>query len=114
MEERRRHERFATVFPAEVTDRETGRIVGLVADISAGGLMLRAEKPLGRGRILRLVVELPLAGGEKRTTGIEVRVRWCEEDLEPATYVVGLEFTGTTPAGCPLAKDLLRALKDLS
>jgi hypothetical protein len=111
MDERRRFDRHEHVFPAEIKDLGTGRLVGLVADISSGGMMLRAEAPLDRQQKLQLRVELPPASGEQEPVPFEARVRWCEPDLEPATHVIGLEFGGKTPPGGTIAELLLKALK---
>jgi hypothetical protein len=112
MDERRRHERFASVFPSEVRERQGGRIVGLVADISSGGLMLRTQAPRSTGQDLQLIVELP-PDRQPREVPIEARVSWCESDIAPGTFVVGLAFCGTTAPDGPVAMDLLHALKSV-
>jgi len=112
MDERRRHERYGRVFPAEVTNRETKAVIGLLADVSSGGLMVRAERPLAPGTRLKLAVELPPAGSERRDVFVEARVCWCDEDLEPGSHVLGLEFVGATPESSPIVENLIRVLKD--
>ncbi len=114
MDERRRHERFGGVFPAEVRDRGNGHVVGLVSDISSGGMMLRTETPLDPGRTIELAVELPARAPEPGPVDVDVRVRWCEPDLEPGVHVVGLAFTGQTPPTDPRVQGLVRVLKSVS
>lgn len=113
MDERRQQERFASVFPSEVRERRRDRIVGLVADVSSGGLLLRAQAPPTAGQTLQLVVELP-PGREPREVPIEARVCWCEPDIAPGTFVVGLAYCGATMPDSPVAMDLLHALKSTS
>ncbi len=113
MDERRRHERIDSVFRAEVRERESGRTVGLVADISSGGMLLRVEAPLPLGQDLELVVVLPPQGSIAREVPVDARVRWCEPDIAPGTHVAGLAFRGRTPPDGPAAMGLIRRLKDL-
>jgi c-di-GMP-binding flagellar brake protein YcgR len=114
MDERRRQVRYPTVFQAEVTDVGAGRVIGHLADISAGGLMIRCGTALEKGRELKLKIELPARQADGVEARVEVRVRWCEPDLEPQTHVAGLGFIGTTPPGSALVQELVRVLKDAS
>jgi hypothetical protein len=111
MDERRRQERHSKVFPAEVRDGARGRIVGLVADVSTGGMLVRAETPQPAGERLRLIVELPTRDGQREQVAIEAQVRWCEPDLDPGTHVIGLAFAGKTPADGPIARSLVQNLR---
>jgi hypothetical protein len=112
MDERRRHQRHDQVFQAEACLRQGERTtVGLVADVSSGGLLLRADAPQTPGDSLDLLVLLPPQGGEAREVPIEARVRWCEPDIAPGTYVIGLAFIGATPPDGAVAMNLLRRLK---
>ena len=111
MDDRRRHERFSDVFRAELRDRATGLAAGLVADISSGGLLARAEAPRAPGEELDLVVVLPVQDRVAREVPIQVVVRWCEPDLAPGAYVLGLAFRGATPPDGPTAVSLIRLLK---
>ena len=111
MDERRRQERHTQVYPAEVRDGGRGRSLGLVADISTGGMLLRTEDPLPVGERLRLIVELPQRGEQREQAAVETQVRWCEPDLDPGTHVVGLAFVGKTPPDGPAATALMQALR---
>jgi len=107
MKERRDGERREAMMPAEVSDAGTGQVVGLLADISIGGMMLRTEAPLARGGRLRLNVQVP--GGDDALT-VEASVRWCEPDLDPSMHLAGLEFRGATPPGSPVVDAIRRRL----
>lgn len=113
MDERRRQERFRSVSQAEVRERASQRTIGLVADVSSGGLMLHAEAPLTPGLDLELVVVLPRQNHVAREIPISARVRWCEADIAPGTHVIGLAFSGQTPPEGPDALNLLRLLKGI-
>jgi len=111
MKERREFERRESLLPAEVTDAGTGEVVGLLADISNGGMMLRTEAPLARGTRLRLRVELPDTGGRSGALAVETTVRWCEPDLDPSSHLAGLEFLGATPPGSAVVEEIRRRLR---
>lgn len=111
MDERRRRERHNDVFRAEVRARESGAEIGLVADISSGGMLLHTDTPLTPGEDLELVVILPGADHTERELPVEARVRWCEEDIAPGTHIIGLAFHGATPPDGPVAMNLVRLLK---
>jgi hypothetical protein len=110
MKERRDCERREAVLPAEVCDAGTGEVVGLLADISTGGMMLRSESPLARGTRLRLRVQLPGSGVADDALAVEAAVRWCEPDLDPSVHLAGLEFRGVTPPGSAVVEEIRRRL----
>jgi len=110
MKERRGDERREAVMPAEVSDAATGEVVGLLADISVGGMMLRTEAPLARGTRLRLRVQVPGSGDDGDALAVEASVRWCEPDLDPSVHLAGLEFRGATPPGSPVVEAIRRRL----
>ncbi len=114
MDERRSQIRYPTVFQAEIVDLGDDRTIGHLADISTGGLMIRAGEALDRGRVLKLKVELPALQADSVEARVEVKVRWCEPDLTPGSHVAGLAFTGATPADGALVQELVRVLKDAS
>ena len=92
MSQERKDERQPAAYHAEVRRRDTGEIIGHLADISAGGCMLTAERCVDPGTRLSLVVELPRQTGRDDSVPVEARVRWCEEDLTPGLFSVGLQF----------------------
>ncbi|MEZ4387094.1 MAG: PilZ domain-containing protein [Candidatus Krumholzibacteriia bacterium] len=110
MKVRRVFERRESVLQADVSDAATGEVVGLLTDISSGGMMLRTEAPLPRGDQRRLRVELPAADQRSGQLVVEAAVRWCEPDLDPSAYLVGFEFRGLTPPGCVVVDEIRRRL----
>jgi hypothetical protein len=110
MKERRDDERREAVLPAEVCDAGTGEVVGLLADISTGGMMLRSDTPLARGTRLRLRVQLPGSGPADDAPAVEASVCWCEPDLDPSVHLAGLEFRGVTPPGSAVVEEIRRRL----
>lgn len=111
MDERRREDRHPPVLQAEIRDRQSGEVLGLLADISTGGMMLRAEQPLRPRQKLNLAVELP--GTPSPGVTVDVTVRWSEPDLDPSIHLIGLSFTGKTPPDNPQVLAMVKALKSV-
>jgi Tfp pilus assembly protein PilZ len=113
MDERRGHERFNEVFRAEIRERDTNLPVGLIADISSGGMLLRTDAARAPGEDLDLVVVVPGHGHAEREVPVQARVRWCEPDMAPGAYVIGMTFRGATQPDGPVAMSLIRLLKGI-
>lgn len=110
MDDRRRHERREAVAPIEILDANTGEVVGLLADISSGGMMLRSERALSPGRTMRLALVLPSGEYAESQIMFEASIRWCEPDLQPGAQVIGLQFSGHTPPAGLVVEELRRQL----
>ncbi len=110
MSEDRKFERAHAAYHAEIRRQDSDEIVGHLADISEGGLMLTAEAPLTVGIRLDLTVELPRSAGAGEVVPVAARVRWCEADLAPGVYAAGLEFTGDAPTVAHVKEQLVRLL----
>ncbi len=89
----REHDRHDPCLLMGVRDGRTGERLGVVADISRGGIKLSGELPLEGGTVRPLVVEVASAFPELGELRLEAGVRW-QRAVEPAgTWVHGLEFT---------------------
>jgi hypothetical protein len=106
----RKYERQPVAYHAEVRRLDTGAIVGHLADVSLGGARLSAEAPLEIGARLALSVELPRNVRLGANVAIDAVVCWCEADLAPGLYNVGLAFRGDGPAAVEAHHTLQRAL----
>lgn len=107
----RQFERLPAAYHAEVRRLDTGAIIGHLADISLGGAMLISETPMEVGTQLALSVELPrgvrVVGS---SVAVDAVVCWCEADLAPGLYSVGLAFRGEGRAAAEAHHTLQRAL----
>ena len=110
MSKDREFERLPAAYHAEVRRLDTGAIVGHLADISLGGAMLTAEAPLEIGARLSLSVELPRGVRVGDSVAVDAVVCWCEADLTPGLYNVGLAFRGEGRAAAEAHHTLQRTL----
>ncbi len=110
MSQDRKFERQPAAYHAEVRRQDTGAIVGHLADISLGGAMLTAEAPLEVGGRLALTIELPRGVRVGDSVTVDAVVCWCEADLTPGLYSIGLAFRGEGRAAAEAHHTLQRAL----
>ncbi len=110
MSKDRKYERLPAAYHAEVRRLDTGAIIGHLADISLGGAMLITEAPLEAGARLSLTVELPRGVRVGGSVAVDAVVCWCEADLAPGLYSVGLAFRGEGRAAAEAYHTLQRAL----
>ena len=95
--ERRRHPRYALAFELQgkelssvgVPEERQQFLHGRTQNISAGGLCLRAERPLKKSGLLRCELRLP---GIPVAIPTLMRVRWIEQSSRKPRYRMGLEF----------------------
>jgi hypothetical protein len=106
----RKYERHSAAYHAEVRRQDTGGIVGHLADISLGGAMLVTEAPLVVGVHLALSIELPRGSRVGENVAVDAVVRWCEADLAPGLFNVGLAFRGEGAAAAEVRQLLQRML----
>ncbi len=110
MDRDRKFERLPAAYHAEVRRLDDGTIVGHLSDISLGGAMLITETPLEKGARLSLAVELPRGARVGDTVAVDAVVCWCEADLTPGLYSVGLAFRGEGRAAAEAHQILQRVL----
>jgi hypothetical protein len=110
MDERRDSERTRAGFQAEIRRADTGDVVGHLADISEGGLMLVGDRSLKVDEIVGLAIELPRDAGKASSVEIEARVCWIQPEVEPGMLAVGLEWTDPAAAASETVKRMRRLL----
>jgi len=110
MDERRRAERKLTSFFAEISNLDTGKAIGHLADISSGGLMILGDSQLSVGEQLKLRIELPRSVGPLNFADVTVEVRWSQPDLDPGSFVSGLEFRRHQAPSADIIERLRRVL----
>lgn len=79
----------------EVVDVMTEESIGHLGNLSVGGMLLIASRPMPEDALYQLRFNLPDGNGP----GIEVgaHVLWCDEAGAPGQSWVGLRFLGLAP-----------------
>ena len=89
MTNRRKHRRYVSPEPFEVYHNESGKLLGLLVDLSVGGLLLRADSCLESGTVYQLKIKLKERLVESRI------IRFCAE----VVWVNHLKQQGISCAG---------------
>jgi hypothetical protein len=94
MQERRKQARKYLMVYSRVFHRENGRILGYLADLSPTGAMIISDDAMPANATLPLSFDLPdPASFPISRLNLEARVAWCNPDIDPSFYNLGLEFS---------------------
>ncbi len=105
--ERRRIQRRYLLFFTRIFDRQTGELVGNLADITPQGAMIITEKPLEVGKHFRLRMDLPEGFGfTKSYLAFEGRSVWCQPDVQPPLWNTGFELVNVCEADIPVILEI--------
>jgi c-di-GMP-binding flagellar brake protein YcgR len=98
MDERRRLDRKYLIVYSRVFERNLGRMLGYLGDLSLYGAMIISEQPQTVNSILPLRFDLPdLQLFKAGQLDISARVAHCEPDINPAFYNIGFQFLDVSP-----------------
>lgn len=77
-----------------VSDAMTGELIGKLANIGAGGVLLMARMPLLEDTLYQLRFALPRADGGHEAIELGVQVLWSEAGGSAGQYWSGMRFIG--------------------
>lgn len=106
----RQHSRV-TFRPAnrmQVLERSSGEPLGLVVDLSVGGLGIFTDTPLDVGGRYELSLEVPVRAGRFRYVDIAVICQWSRRNGRVGRFEQGFALVEPAPAFV----DLVNSLKD--
>ncbi|GBC60989.1 PilZ domain-containing protein [Desulfonema ishimotonii] len=92
MDERRNAKRLRLIEYLRVFEQKTDLFVGHLVDVSDSGLALVSPKPIKRGQVLHLRVEI-LAD----QVMLDARCMWCRKDVHLESYDSGFRFLAISP-----------------
>jgi hypothetical protein len=97
MQERRKQPRKDLMSYSQVFDLNEGYLIGYLGDLNSFGAMVISDVKLKAEKELIIQIQLPeLENFSDETLTVPVRVVWCQQDLSPEYYNVGLEFKKLT------------------
>ena len=95
--ERRKQPRKNLMSYSQVFDLYQGRLIGYLGDLTLLGAMVIGEQPIQKDLTFTISIQLPELPDIKATRlALPVRAAWCQEDLSPEFFNIGLEFTLVT------------------
>ena len=95
--EKRKIARRNVSYYIPVIEADTTRLVGVILDISLGGLKIDSREPIPSGRIKEFYINLPNDIAPQSAGVFTGRSKWCSPDyIDPSTYYVGYEFVNVS------------------
>ncbi len=93
MDERRKMPRKYLIIYSRVFNRGSGQLLGYLADMSKAGAMVISDDAMPAETLIPLRIDLP-PNQQFTVDHIDLigRVAWCQPDLDPSFYNIGLEF----------------------
>jgi len=78
---------------SQVFDVHEGYLVGYLGDLTKLGAMVISDVELKANREMTIQIQLPeLEDFSDETITVPVRVAWCQQDISPDYFNVGMEF----------------------
>ena len=108
--DKRHHERQPLQHVLHVVHPYSREVIGTVINISQGGLMVSSTQPIPIGWQIELKIVCPK---ETLLNPILFNAisRWCQQDINPKYYDVGLEFIHPTAGLINSIKSLMEYLR---
>ncbi len=108
MDEKRRLARKHLIIYSRVFERNLGKMLGYLSDLSPIGAMIISEQPQEVDVILSLRFDLPGTGlFASNKLDVEARVVRCDPDINPAFYNIGFEFQDLKPEQLPIIERMM-------
>ena len=93
MQERRKIERKYLVSYSRVFDRDSGKGLGYLADLSQKGMMTISDEPLVENEFINLRLDLPEPPEfSLKHLDMRAKVTYCRPDVDPEFLNIGFEF----------------------
>jgi len=110
IKENRRSVRKALFLYLDVFDKRSNELLGHLGNLSEGGLMLLANKPI-LNRIKHLRIRLPNdkedIDFEKEFIDVKVEICWTEPDPNPNIHRIGCRFLKVSHADLTIIEELI-------
>ncbi len=110
MQERRNNNRKNLAVYSRVYDRDTGIVLGYLSDLTQKGAMIISDSPIAENIIFKLRFDLPdPALFSTDHLNMDAHVAWCNPDLDPAFYNIGLGFESVSIAESRIIEEMIVA-----
>ena len=109
MQNRRKLKRVYLAFFTRLFDRETGALLGHLANLTAEGAMIISDMPLEVNRLYRLHMDLSEAFFSKSHLDFEARCVWSQpEAIAPKFYNTGFQFVKISPEDVQIITQIIQ------
>jgi hypothetical protein len=98
MQNRRKYKRVYLVLFTRIFERDSGKILGQLANLTSEGAMTIGETPLEVGKVYRLQMKLSKELFSKSHVEFDARCAWSKpENIAPQFFNSGFEFIKISP-----------------
>ena len=97
MQERRKLPRKDLMSYSQVFDLYRGKLIGYLGDLNLIGAMVIGDSPMKLDEKITISIQLPeLPNISATRLALPVRIVWCQPDLSPEYFNIGMEFGVTS------------------
>jgi c-di-GMP-binding flagellar brake protein YcgR len=97
----------------QITDANTGELIGNLVNISAGGLMLLSQAPLTPNRLFQLSLTLPAPINNIPVVEFGAECLWVQDDTETSGPCwAGFQIIDISDLGTSLLEQLMKEWSD--
>lgn len=97
MQERRKQPRKDLMSYSQVFDYNEGYLLGYLGDLNLLGAMVISDQEVATNRDTTVQIQLPeLEEFSDESISIPARIAWCQQDISPDYFNVGIEFKKMT------------------
>jgi hypothetical protein len=107
MKEKRREERKFLTYFSRVIDRNNGRMLGYLVDLTTGGAQLVGNIPLKLQNIFLLRIDLPEGFASIAYLDMEAKAVWSQPDVDPEFFRTGLQMMSVSDDQAETLRHLL-------
>lgn len=107
MDNRRRYHRKYLTYFSQVSDQESGVLLGYLVDLTTGGALMIGNYPLDINAVYDLRIELPEGFDSQNDMRLRAKAVWMQPDVETEFYRIGLQLIAITPRDLNLLEKLL-------
>jgi len=109
MDERRKLPRKNLMSYSQVHELHNGKLIGYLGDLNLLGAMVISDQSIKTETELSISIELPeIPNTSDPSMTMHVRVAWCQPDVSPEYFNIGVEFKEVTPK----QKDIIEAVME--
>jgi hypothetical protein len=110
MQERRNKNRKNLAVYSRVFDRDSGKVLGYLSDLTQKGAMIISDSPISENTNYNLRFDLPdPALFSTDHLNLDARAAWCSPDIDPAFFNVGFEFIKISPPESRIIEEMIVA-----
>jgi len=104
----RKQKRWHLIYYLKVFNKDTGELLGHMADITTRGILVIGEKEIKEGQPFNLTMHLPESFHDLKELHFEAESHWTKKDINPDYYANGFKFVKISKTHLEIIKELIQ------